>query len=180
MSTATAETPSTLSLLLDLKRWRPVLIAATLTIAACLLFNHFFHFGRDMQVSGKRSTTNVLYLIPRWHVEPVVGTWVAFRAARMVHPFKDGMTVVKLLIAGPGDHVQLTKETLTVNGRFIQRNEFSRIGEEAGTPVDLQPIDVVLGPDQYFAIGTHPRSYDSRFWGVLEGERVIARAFGLF
>jgi len=180
MTAATAQAPSTLSLLLDLKRWKPVAIAACITLAFCLLFNHFFHFGRDMQVSGKRSTTNVLYLIPRWKVEPVVGTWVAFRSARMVAPFKDGMTVVKMLIAGPGDHVQLTNESLTVNGRFIQRNEFTRIGVEAGTPVDIQPMDVVLGPAQYFAIGTHPRSYDSRFWGILEGERIISRAFGLF
>lgn len=180
MTATVAKAPSTLSLLLDFNRWKPVLLTAGLTLAACLLFNHYFHFGRDMQVAGKRSTTNVLYLIPRFHVEPVVGRWVAFRAARMVPPFEDGMTVVKKLIAGPGDHVQLTLDKLTVNGRLISVNEFTRIGVEAGTPVDLQPIDVVLGPQQYFAVGTHPRSYDSRFWGILEGDRIISRAFGLF
>lgn len=180
MTTLASTAPSIRERLFDLRRWRFVALVALPTLAVCLIFNHYFHFGRDMQVAGKRSTTNVLYLIPKFQVEAKVGDWMAFRAARMVTPFKDGMTVVKQLVAGPGDHVVLTPETLTINGRFVLRNEVTRLGEEAGTPVDLQPMDRVLGPDEFFVVGTHPRSYDSRYWGVVERERVLSRAFGLF
>lgn len=180
MAAIAADNTSVIERLRDPKRWRFVAVVAVPTIAFCLLFNHLFHFGRDMQVSGKRSTTNVLYLIPRFRVEPEVGDWVAFRAARMVPPFHDGMTVVKKLIAGPGDHVELTAQSLTVNGNTVLKNELTRIGVEAGTPVDLQPLDRVLGAGEYFVVGTHPRSYDSRFWGVLEAERILTKAYGVY
>ena len=107
------------------------------------------------------------------HEVLVRGDIVSYRAnSRMMLDLMTGRRLGKIVAAVPGDRVVSNASGAYVNGVLVgHRNAttLKNIAAKGKSPVD---INKVLQPGELFVIGTLPRSFDSRYWGVLRDESV--------
>ena len=79
----------------------------------------------------------------------------------------DGETLVKRVVAGPGDRLAILFGSLILNGEVVDEQ----------IPVPMRRIETVteheLGADEYFVLGDHRRvSIDSRDFGPISREQI--------
>jgi len=129
--------------------------------------------------------------------EPQRGDIVTFSSP------KDGMRLIKRLVAVPGDTVEVRRGVLLVNGRAAEYTDVERVSEPIGYGFDVDAVramehlagsdrtvqflsrlgagrafgPVVVPPDHYFMLGDNrDNSADSRFIGSVPRHLLIGRA----
>lgn len=132
-------------------------------------------------------------------VMPKKNEFVCVRTSGIPY-YRDGTRLMKLVAATGGERVRVSYEdrgkpvTLTVDGKertyilraylILERGDgtlrlpiFERGSKGQELPFRWNDGDTVRG---LFVIGTHPASYDSRYFGTIDEKMVIGRAFPLF
>ena len=86
--------------------------------------------------------------------------------------------MIKEVIGLPGDQVAVIDEAIAVN-QIIRVKGFPHRREKR---IKLPKIHypMILGPTEYFAIGTHPRALDSRYLGPISDQQIQGKAHALF
>lgn len=116
-----------------------------------------------------------IYLIDRETPLPWRGDIFAFLAdERMAPYFKPGTIMIKYVAAVPGDMVAVGREGVRVNGRLVARGLL--LAEKLGRPESGFFTAFIVPAGHYFAVGTHPRSFDSRYWGLVREDQVLGLA----
>ena len=109
-----------------------------------------------------------------YHLEtPTRGDVVVFR-----FPQNPSRFFIKRIIALPGETIALNGTTVTIT------NDMYPDGAVINEPYVLEEnarsanLSVTLGDNEYFVMGDNRRaSADSRYWGPLERERIVGRAY---
>lgn len=131
-----------------------------------LMFNT--QFGVFLDVAETRCMPEYIYLGYPKVGQINKGDVVSFRAnSRQMFDLMTGKRIAKIVAGTAGDHVVSNQDGVFVNGTFIaKRNSISlqNLSAKGMQPVNL---DKVLAEGELFVIGTLPRSFDSRYWGVL-------------
>jgi type IV secretory pathway protease TraF len=89
--------------------------------------------------------------------------------------FKRGALVLlrdplKKLAGVPGTVIRTSPEGTYVDGRLIPNS-----GIPDGSPYQPYPFTTFkLAPDQYWTLGDHPLSYDSRYYGPIPGSLIAS------
>ncbi len=113
-------------------------------------------------------------------------------------PHEETLKLVKRLVGMPGDTLMMRNRVLYVNGEVLEEPyvKHSPVGDEARPEMGWQRaylpegVDprtyaptrdnwgpIVIPEDHYFMLGDNrENSYDSRYWGLLEGWRLEGRA----
>ena len=92
-------------------------------------------------------------------------------------PFKRGALVLlrdplKCLVGVPGDLIRTSPEGTYIDGQLIRNSSIP-----AGSPYRPYPFATFkLAPDQYWTLGEHPLSYDSRYYGPVPGSLIASTA----
>jgi len=116
-----------------------------------------------------------IYLIDRKSPLPWRGDIFAFTAdERMAPYFKPGTIMVKYLAAVPGDRVVVDQEGVHVNGKLVVRG--LQLAKKLKRPKTAFFADFIVPPERYFAVGIHPRSFDSRYWGLVRKDQILGIA----
>lgn len=102
-----------------------------------------------------------------------VGTYGVFTTDARVKAFPVGTEFVKLIVGGPGDLVHVGADATTVNGRVVA-GPLDSLGT-LGLKHDDVERTFILGANEYFAVGTRPHSYDSRYWGPVREAQFVGR-----
>ena len=151
---------------------------AGIVIIAIAVFGWMFntHFGLYLDLSEIRCMPEHLYAgYPRTDAPLKAGDVVSFKASnRVMLDLMTGKRIAKIVAATAGDHVVSNENGVWINGKpVLERNPISleKLAEKHKTPVNLNKV---LEPGELFVIGTLPRSFDSRYWGVLP-ERYVDR-----
>ncbi|MDK9707040.1 MAG: signal peptidase I [Desulforhopalus sp.] len=141
----------------------------TLLIGDHLLVNKF-QYGVRVPFSGK-------LLIP--YKKPVRGDVVVFR-----YPKDKSIDYIKRVIGTPGDTVEIRTKKVFVNGEQVDDPHASisspAVLSAASSPRDnFGPVQVPEG--KIFVMGDNrDHSYDSRFWGFVDQDDILGKAFLLY
>lgn len=137
-----------------------------------------FHLGIDDQRELCLPGGHRWFLIDRHDQNLWRGDLVAFRAdARMAPWFPVGRTVVKIVTGVGGDRVSVGLRQSLVNGEAVA--EGLALAEKLGRPAPQYVRDETVPGGALWVTGTHPQSFDSRYWGVVRDDHIIGRAYAL-
>jgi len=139
--------------------------------AVGLVFNT--QYGMFLDVAETRCLPEHLYLGYPREAELKRGDVISFKANdRIMFNIMTGKRIAKVIAGMPGDHVVSNRSGLFINGKFIAKRHptsLKNLAAKGKQPVDM---DRVLAPGELVVIGTLPRSFDSRYWGVLPASTV--------
>jgi signal peptidase I len=88
--------------------------------------------------------------------------------------YPEGTIFTKYLAAVPGDEVVIDHEGVHVNGKLVAKG--LAVAEKLKRPESDFYRRFIVPAGHYFALGTHERSFDSRYWGLVREEQIIGRA----
>ena len=109
--------------------------------------------------------------------EVKTGDYVIFHET---HPWTGAAPtrMTKHVVCQPGDRLSVTaSRDYYCNEVYLGR---SLTEDSAGTALPHFTFDGTIPPDHYFLSGGHPRSYDSRYYGLVTYDRFEQKAFPLF
>lgn len=153
-------------------------LVLALIIGAGTAFLSRYQFGYDPQLY-KCIPEYSLYLIDKKDTQLQKGNIYAFRSKGMKPFFKNGVTMLKYLRGEPGDHVEINQDTkILINGE--QQGIGLRYAEKLGVGPEAFIGQRILSEGNYWFMGTSSFSFDSRYWGTVETQQVIGRAYPIF
>ena len=143
------------------------------------IFNTYFGFFIDL--TEVRCMPQTVYLGYPYTGELHKGDVISYRASnRVMLDLMTGRRIAKIVAGLPGDHVISDKDGLRINGQLVaERNPISLTNLTAKGKKALD-IDKVLQEGEVLVIGKLPRSFDSRYWGVLPAKYIDRRIVPLF
>lgn len=107
------------------------------------------------------------------------GTIYTWRSRNLEPVLQDGLPLGKIAAAVPGDHVVVTSEGISINGKF-----WGALNPIVLTKAKLDPTklaaDYIVAPDEVLMLGTLPRSYDGRYWGPVKISQLDGRSWRLW
>jgi signal peptidase I len=94
------------------------------------------------------------------------------------YPKDPDVAYVKRLIGLPGDRVEITGRTVSINGKALVEN-YTQFIDPGSAFEPNRMYDVPQG--QYFAMGDNrDNSQDSRFWGFVPRDNIIGKALIIY
>lgn len=91
--------------------------------------------------------------------------------------YEKDFPMVKYVKCLPGEYLQVKGLDFYCNGEFIGT---AKTKDSKGFPVEPFVYNDVIPDNHYFVMGIHKDSYDSRYWGFVEKESVIGKAYKIF
>lgn len=149
-----------------------------LLCAAAFYMQSRFQLGIDGHVVRCLDPYKV-FLIDKRNTTPKHEYLFAFYAENMAPYHKDGAVVVKQIVGMPGDNVRVTSFDTFVNGKRINTGS-AMLAEKLGKDSSYFHREFVLKDGEYFFMGWNPRSFDSRYWGVVTDRQLIGKASAVF
>ena len=137
-----------------------------------------YSIGIDDQKDLCLKGNHRLFLIDHWDRTFQKEDLIAFKADNRMTPFFSlETTFIKRVKGVEGDEVGKRGEILTVNGQKVGEG-FPLTNHPGVTQViDQRPFRVQ--PLTYWAMGDQPKSFDSRYWGVVFSQQVVGKAYVL-
>lgn len=134
-------------------------------------------------LQGEHCLAYTAFLVDLKVTTPKRGQYVAFISAQMEPFYRNGTMVVKQVTAVPGDQVSVDATGVSINGRHWGALLHLQPGEklwQLGRRVSEVERNEIVPAERWWVMGTHPRSYDSRYWGFIERDQVVGRAIALW
>lgn len=139
-------------------------------IASLSLSNYRIGFSNE----GAQSVGSAWTFVRLHHGPVAVGKYGVFTTDQRVKRYPAGTEFVKLIVGKPGDLVHVGADSTTVNGHVVAGALDSL--RSLGLTADQVETTFILAPGDYFAVGTRPHSYDSRYWGPVHVEQFVGTA----
>lgn len=170
-------TPTQPSFSVQLRRASGMLVLlSALTIFA-------FYFTERYRIAFNGAASECLrasvFLIDSWDKSVATGQLVAFKMTKDIPIAGKGATWVKKVVAMPGQTVQVGHESVSVGSvRYPLQTSYvlSKLGMKFE---DVKP-EWQLSQNQIFLLGETLTSFDSRFWGPIESEEIVGKAYAIF
>lgn len=121
-----------------------------------------------------------VYLVDKKDTQLERGQLYLFLSKDLSPIYEKGTKMLKYLRAVPGDDVEIRdNDQIFINGKASEWG-LPLAEEKLGQPSSNFHGKTKLGDDQYWFMGTSPKSFDSRYWGAVKREDIIGRAIPIF
>lgn len=99
------------------------------------------------------------------------------------YPEDETRDFIKRLIGLPGEKLEVRRRVVLIND--VPLNDSSYAMHEGDSFMAIHPRDnfgpITIPPGKYFVMGDNrENSMDSRFWGLLDGNKITGRAFIIY
>lgn len=152
--------------------WRLGLLSVAMFVAAHGVFGRFV---LGLQAGRTACLPYRVFVIDRSDRVPARAAYFAFRSEGLQPFFDDGTVFVKRVAGLPGDEF-LVDMHVYVNG--VRHGPLSA---QVLRALGRRPNEVnrreVVPPGRLVMLGTLPLAYDSRYFGTIDGARLIGRAY---
>lgn len=134
------------------------------------------HYQLAIEAGKNPSNNHYLFLLRKETIDIHTlkpGDYISFHSHRL-EPYIDNQAVITKQVRGlPGDEVRIARDTLYINGQPCGTlNLLARLHKPSGAYDQTYRVPA----NHIFVLGSHPRSYDSRYWGPLHVREAFARA----
>lgn len=137
------------------------------------------HYSVGMDLSSVSSNDHVFFTIKKNEStinELKKGDYVAFDSTFLAPIIKKDMTIIKQVKGLPNDKILVKDGLVYVNGEKVAEIH-SNAMKKLNKPKNGFDREEVVPENHIFVIGSHPRSYDSRYWGFYKVEGKVGRAY---
>lgn len=127
----------------------------------------------SLVLNGTSSLPHTGYVMLRWPILPVKGSYIAFRSPEAVDARFQNFPFVKRIVGLPGDQITTTGSEVCIADEC--RALLPRLAEQG-----LQPLsEGIIGADQFVVFGDAPESLDSRYAliGTIAKSDILAVGF---
>jgi conjugal transfer pilin signal peptidase TrbI len=155
------------------------IVMLMLVVAAfTLYFMSRYTFAFNGAVSDCLKTK--IFLVDTWEKDVTRGDLAAFYMEKPNKLFKTGFKWIKRVAAQEGDVVDVTYDNLIVNG--TDKHDINLWYTLSKLDMQMSQItaQVTVDPNNFFMVGETSTSYDSRYWGTVEKQHIIGRAYAIF
>ncbi|MEY2161674.1 MULTISPECIES: S26 family signal peptidase [unclassified Rhodanobacter] len=133
----------------------------------------FVHLGYDPQVT--RCLPWRVYAINQQRPDVVEAGRIYVYRARHIPLMRDGASVIKYAAAVAGDRIHVDSKGISINGRYWGPLNPS-VMEKGNVGVSDVTKDYTVPVGHVLMLGTEPRSWDGRYWGLLKTSQIFAKA----
>jgi conjugal transfer pilin signal peptidase TrbI len=116
-----------------------------------------------------------MFLIDKHSSAPLVRGHAYAFAAGHVPPIPDRALLVKYAAGLPGDHVVVNEHGVYINGVHWGDLNPITLQHTHHTIADVR-ADYIVPTGKVAMLGTLPRSYDSRYWGLVDMRQMVGSA----
>lgn len=143
----------------------------TLLIGDHILVNKFM-YGTPVDIPF----TNInLFRMPGF-TKPKKGDIIVFK-----YPEDPTRDFIKRVVATEGDIIQERDKVVSVNGKPLEEPYAQHVDSSSGIPMRDNFGPYLVPKDKYFMMGDNrDQSYDSRFWGYVDGKDIKGKAFIIY
>ena len=155
-----------------------VVIFASVCVAAQYCFYKFWNIGIDTQ--RYKCIDHTVYIISKTDRYPVRDQIFAVESLGAEPAIPDGSLMAKYIRGMPGDTVTITTDQkILINGKQVGEGLYHLKG---ASPEVLKKFigSRVLQADEYWVMGTLPRSFDSRYYGPVSSRQIKGRVYAAF
>lgn len=117
------------------------------------------------------------YLIDVWDRKLKRDRLYSFKA-KGIALYPDGTNLLKYLRGLEGDLITIHDQKISINHKLVAVG--LPLAKKVNLDVDRLKVNLVLKQDQYFMLGEHLLSFDSRYWGAIHADQIVGRAYPLF
>lgn len=147
-------------------------IAGIITII--FLFTRIYGIGFPIS----ESVGDNVYLLDKQELRYSKGKLVAFYyRGEAFREYKSGDKFLKFAGCVSGDILTVQGQSYFCNGELIGK---ASLFDSTGKPMNQFIFNGEIPEGYFFALGTHPKSYDSRYWGLASDKDVYATAKAIF
>lgn len=170
----------------ELKFWKvgitKAVIAFLILYVPLELFASRYHIGFD-SIEGENCLPYSVFLIDMKDKNIKKDDFVAFYSKGMTPFHEDGTITVKIAAGMPGSSVRVENWHIYVDGNdwgeLIHLKENGKLWKMGKRYKEYVRNETV--PDNHiWVMATHPRSFDSRYWGYITDQQVIGRAIPIY
>jgi conjugal transfer pilin signal peptidase TrbI len=137
-------------------------------------FFHRYRLGIDIQ--QVTSLPYHLYWIDRQDHTLKRGAFYVLASRGLSPLYPDGAALVKQLVGLPGDQVCIDAQAhILINGQT--KSQGLALAKRLAVPTSAFQGCTRLAADQYWLLGWHPHSLDSRYFGAVRTSQIIGRAY---
>lgn len=137
-----------------------------------------YTFAYNKSISDCLNTK--FFLVDSWDKNVKRGDLAVFRMEKENRYFKKGLKWIKLVGAQGGDTVKVTYDDMTVNNDIRYKINLWYTLSKLKMDISEVTPELTLKPDELFMIGETQTSYDSRYWGPIQKQDIIGRAYAIF
>ena len=134
-------------------------------------------------IVGEHSLRFHWYLVDLSDLGVGRGDYVVFRSKGTEPFYPEGTRMLKRVVGVAGDHVVVNDQGVFVNGvsfgTLLHAQPGGRLWR-SGQGVEHFVRDEFIPLGRWWVMGTHPRSFDSRYWGYISTGQIVGRAWPLW
>lgn len=162
--------------------WHKFLLKAGITLGLLLLtlegVTSTFRYGKDTQTELCLDPYS-RYLVNIRMRSVTTGDFVAYTAKGLEPHIKDGETLIKIVSGVAGDYVEVRSDGGTyVNGEIVRQGLV--LSDKLGKPQQEFVRAFVVPKGEVFLTAWHPRAYDGRYWGTVNTNQIVGKAWMLW